>query len=811
MLLTGVFADSFDVTLLPPTSVSLDDPVDGVWNGEQFEIIGAEANQAALERFDIEGTAEPIVLFDSLLSAASEMGNTQGVLRAAAKTPVGLLYVGQSRGNASAAQITSWTSPDIPMGGTSPTGVETQGVALSVSLDGVFVGISGVAVYGEHAELTEPLPGGIPANIARMISSDSQHIAGDFIWITNEFGGYDVVDTFAFDFSGSGGGAPTWEGVEVDASGNAFYAGEYFDTDTFQNAVGFWREDGTFLGSAGQAFVDFALVDGELAAAVNDTNDGLLVRMSDLATVSTSWIAGEPAMFIDDIRRGLFADGDKLGLLLDGDSGPFVTVVSGDPLPAQVALPAAGSYEVLRDVDDLVVRVAGGGDVFRQPFSSVSQLRIDGTSGSDLVAVLDTGRVVSTPLVFFGGNGADSFDASLATGGVRLNGNGGNDVLIGGSANDTLNGGSGSDELIGNAGNDRVNGQGGTGDTLDGGDGNDTLNGGIGNDLIREIVMDDSVLTNSSLTGRGNDVVISAERAELTGQRRTRMIDASAFFTPGQTSVRLKGRDKLIGGPGNDVLIGTGGFDLLIGNAGNDRLFGGAGGDTLIGGEGNDLLKGQGTTGDRLSGGPGNDTLNGGSGIDRIVETADTDFTLTPSSLTGLGTDVVQALEVAELNGGPSDNLIDISAFNVFRRFSNNVLRGNGGNDSIIGSSGPDLIQGGDGNDTLLGKEGRDTLLGGDGNDGLSGFDGNDVLNGERGYDRLYGGFGNDTLSGGNARDTLVGGEGDDVLTGNAGTDTLVGGTGSNDASMGDVLNGEPEEIDEFFRLVPLPDWVDQV
>ena len=48
VLLTGVFADSFDVTLLPPTSVSLDDPFDGVWNGEQFEIIGAEANQAAL-------------------------------------------------------------------------------------------------------------------------------------------------------------------------------------------------------------------------------------------------------------------------------------------------------------------------------------------------------------------------------------------------------------------------------------------------------------------------------------------------------------------------------------------------------------------------------------------------------------------------------------------------------------------------------------------------------------------------------------------------------------------------------------------
>ena len=810
MLLTGVFADSFDVTLLPPTSVSLDDPFDGVWNGEQFEIIGAEANQAALERFDIEGSAEPIVLFDSLLSAASEMGDTTGILRAAADTPDGMLYSGQSIGSIDPAQPTSWQDPGDPRGGVGATGAAAVGSWISVSHDGTFVGGASVAAYGEHGELPMSLPGGIPANVAVSISTDSQHIVGDFIWITDEFGGYDVVDDFIFDFSGSGGGAPTWEGVEVDASGNAFYAGEYFDTDTFQNATGFWREDGSFVGSVGQDFVDFALVNGELVAAVNDAADGLLVRMSDLATVSTSWIAGESAMFIGGIRRGLFADGEKLGLLLDGDSGPFVTVVSGDPLPAQVALPVAGNYEVLRDVDDLVVRVAGGGELFRQPVSSVSQLRIDGTAGSDSVTVLDTGRVVSTPLVFNGGSGDDSFDASLATGAVRLTGNRGNDVLIGGSANDTLNGGSGSDELIGNAGNDRVNGQGGTGDTLDGGDGDDTLNGGSGNDLIRETVRQDAVLTNSTMTGRGSDVVIAAERAELTGQSASRMIDASTFFTAGQTSVRLRGRGTLIGGPGNDVLIGTG-FDLLIGNAGNDRLFGGAGADTLIGGEGNDLLKGQGTTGDRLSGGPGNDTLNGGSGIDRIVETADTDFTLTNSSLTGLGTDVVQALEVAELNGGPSDNVIDISAFNVFRRFSNNVIRGNGGNDSIIGSPGPDLIQGGDGNDTLQGKAGSDTLLGGDGNDGLSGFDGNDVLNGERGYDRLYGGFDNDTLFGGNARDTLVGGEGDDVLTGNDGADTLVGGTGSNDASMGDVLNGPPEEIDEFFRLVPLPDWVDQV
>ena len=495
------------------------------------------------------------------------------------------------------------------------------------------------------------------------------------------------------------------------------------------------------------------------------------------------------------------------------DSGSAsATVTFNAAQPVDVTLPAAGSYEVLRDGADLVLRVAGSSEILRQTAADISVLRITGTAGDDVVTVLNAGSQVDTQLVFTGNDGNDVFNASLAVAAVTLTGSGGNDTLFGGSADDVLNGGSGADELVGNAGNDFLNGQGGTGDTLDGGDGDDTLNGGSGNDVLREFFAGNAVLTNTAMTGRGSDTVVDVERALLAGGSASQTIDASAFLTPGLTSVTLDGgggNDVLIGSPGSDVLNGAGGNDSLLGGDGHDRLLGGSGADTLNGGNGNDLLKGLGGSGDRLTGELGDDTLNGGSGIDRLFESGDVDFVLTNSSLSGLGNDVLAAIEIAELNGGDSDNVIDVSGFLGFRGFVQ--VRGLGGNDLIIGSRGPDILSGGDGDDTLLGKEGNDTLNGDDGNDGLSGFSGNDVINGGRGFDRAFGGQGNDTLLGGNSVDTLIGGEGDDSINGNDGVDTLVGGTGDNDASAGDVITDATANIDEAFTLVPLPGWVDQV
>ncbi|MBI1311546.1 hypothetical protein GC176_09590 [bacterium] len=534
---------------------------------------------------------------------------------------------------------------------------------------------------------------------------------------------------------------------------------------------------------------------------LSSTSNRVLVRRDsgDVVDMGTSWNP-EPVQFIGDVAYDMWSQGAALlGVERAGTLGE-VTLAGSDVVT-----------EVLLDDDDFVVRTSLDGELLRQLVSTMSLLRITGSAGNDLVSVLSTGDRFSAPIQFLGQAGDDQFDATLATTAVHLSGHSGDDVLTGGTSLDVLIGGSGRDELSGGSGDDLLSG-GGSADSLEGGDGNDTLNGDDGNDLVRETFSDDGVLTNSTMTGRGTDTIDAVERATLKLKDSGHTLDAGAFFTAGMTSITLlggPGNDSLVGSPGNDVLRGGGGSDHLQGRDGNDRLLGSSRSDTLIGGNGDDLLKGLGGSGDWLSGGSGNDTINGGRGIDRLIDSGDVDFTLTNTSLTGLGTDVVQAIEVAELNGGPSDNVIDVSGFLGFRGYT--LIRGNGGNDLLIGSAGPDLLMGGEGNDTLLGREGNDTLRGDSGNDGLAGFTGDDLIDGGRGYDRGFGGSGNDTLTGGNARDTLVGGDGGDSLAGNDGDDTLVGGTGNNDASLGDTFTDATATIDEAFQLDPRPDWVDQV
>jgi Ca2+-binding RTX toxin-like protein len=82
------------------------------------------------------------------------------------------------------------------------------------------------------------------------------------------------------------------------------------------------------------------------------------------------------------------------------------------------------------------------------------------------------------------------------------------------------------------------------------------------------------------------------------------------------------------------------------------------------------------------------------------------------------------------------------------------------------------------GNDTLIGGDDADKMFGGEHNDLLQGDAGNDFLVGDAGNDTLEGGLNNDTMLGGAGTDILVGGDGNDQMTGGAGFDTLTGGLG---------------------------------
>ena len=134
------------------------------------------------------------------------------------------------------------------------------------------------------------------------------------------------------------------------------------------------------------------------------------------------------------------------------------------------------------------------------------------------------------------------------------------------------------------------------------------------------------------------------------------------------------------------------------------------------------------------------------------------------------------------------------------------------GNDTVIGSSNPELINGNQGNDNIFGGGGSDTLRGGRDNDLIQANQGNDQIFGDLGNDTIYGETGNDTIYGGKDNDSLIGGNGDDLISGDLGTDTLIGGEGNDTFVLRDSENNNnlntADLIDDFnpnFDRISIP------
>lgn len=107
-----------------------------------------------------------------------------------------------------------------------------------------------------------------------------------------------------------------------------------------------------------------------------------------------------------------------------------------------------------------------------------------------------------------------------------------------------------------------------------------------------------------------------------------------------------------------------------------------------------------------------------------------------------------------------------------------------------------DRIKGNGGNDTLLGRIGEDRLEGGAGNDKLYGGHHEDILIGGGGRDKLFGGLGDDTLKGGGSGDVLKGGWGSDRLEDGKGNDRLFGGAEADLFIM--VKDGRIDRIKDY-------------
>ena len=352
----------------------------------------------------------------------------------------------------------------------------------------------------------------------------------------------------------------------------------------------------------------------------------------------------------DTFQWNAVGDGDDVVSSEDGFDQVQITATNG---PDTLAVGKLGPR----------IQVTSGGNVLTVN-ADIFVVSIDMGAGDDLVTIGDLAGVSQTVLTIAGGEGHDTLDASAGVLGsvrLRLNGDAGNDLILGsvnddtidgGDGRDTLLGGSGNDTLFGGADNDAINGQAGD-DSVTGDDGNDSLAGGDGKDTLR------GGLGNDSLTGQlGDDSLDGAEgRDTLNGGDGNDSLDAGS------------GRDYLTGGNGDDTLDGGRNDDTILGDAGNDTIRGNHGADTIDGGTGDDTI----------SGGDGNDTITGGDGDDLAT-------------------------------GADGDDVLNGAA-------GNDTLTGGDGNDIIAGGGGSDIVLGDDGDDTLKGNGGSNTIGGGQGND----------------------------------------------------------------------------------------------
>src|SRR4028118_2278472 len=197
-------------------------------------------------------------------------------------------------------------------------------------------------------------------------------------------------------------------------------------------------------------------------------------------------------------------------------------------------------------------------------------------------------------------------------------------------------------------------------------------------------------------------------------------------------------------------------LDLNLPGLGPDSIFAGAGADfvrtSTLGGS---LIFGRADNDTLISVGP-NDTLYGGENEDSIRSQR------TPALLFGdAGNDTIVAEARATMYGGLGEDLIQGTV-------EGNLIFGNEGVDTLLGGSQRrDSLYGGKGNDAI-----GFFIAGGGNNLGLpltGGFAGNE------GSNYLRGDLGDDSVVGINVRDSLFGGRGNDTLLGVASSSYLSG------------------------------------
>ena len=330
------------------------------------------------------------------------------------------------------------------------------------------------------------------------------------------------------------------------------------------------------------------------------------------------------------------------------------------------------------------------------------------------------------------------------------------------------------------------------------GQGPDTIFAGAGADFIRT-----STLGGSSIFGQGdNDTLISVGPNDtLYGgddedSIRSQRTPALLFGDAGADTIIAEASATLYGGLGEDFLQGTVEANLMFGNEGADTMLGGAQRrDSLYGGKGNDAI------GFFISGGGNNLSLTGGlavgfagnEGSNYLRGDRGDDLVVginqRDSLFGGKDKDTLRGVASSSyLVGGEDDDILTITNTTQTSPFASSVI--------TIGIEKTTLL-GGSGNDSLYGAIGN----AGEGKNFFNGEDGNDTITVFATQDTALGGAGDDfissqtvvALSSAGAPSSFPGFAGRNSLDGGEGNDTIVAAFAS-DTMLGgagnDTLSG---------------------
>jgi len=345
-------------------------------------------------------------------------------------------------------------------------------------------------------------------------------------------------------------------------------------------------------------------------------------------------------------------------------------------------------------------------------------------------------------------------------------------------------------------------------------------------------IADDDVATPDTICVDGSDdgEMMSVGYADAAGDDITNG-DECIEGNGGDDTIRAGGGDDTVnGGDGIDRIAGQSGDDILNGNGERDFINGGGGNDTIDGGDGNDFLNGS-TGADVINGGADRDVIRSASAVqangdvvDGGSEGGNNDF----DTLNLRGAGPIRIInQVQDSNGNGTDGTIEFLSADkstvigtmdyseIERILADEIVVAppvgvdgcvdgeesgelmaigyndandptNNGGDMI--TSGDDLIKGNGGDDTIRAAAGDDTVFGGDDEDVISGQSGDDIIYGEAARDVINGGSGDDTIDGGDGNDFLNGSTGADVILGGDDRDIIRSNVAAQ--AYGDVVNG---------------------